>query len=238
MSDSQLSDMKDHADICPEDVIAFLKRNPKFLQQHPEACDLLVPPKTVSGKGVADFQEFMIRRLKADKEEVLETTKVIVETSRANMNNQHRVHRAVLMLLEAGSFEDFIHTITMDITAVLDVDIAALVVESNGRDIPHVHTSGVRVVPGGTIDKWMGGKDVLLQSDIQGIEPVYGGGATLVASQALLRVDISLDTPPAVLAFGSRDPMLFGEGQATDQVAFLARVVERCFRMWLQLPQA
>ena len=70
-----------------------------------------------------------------------------------------------------------------------------------------------------------------------GIEPIFGGGATLVRSQALLRVDISMDTPPAILAFGSRNPHLFEDGQATDQVAFLARVVERAFRRWLDLPQ-
>ena len=60
--------------------------------------------------------------------------------------------------------------------------------------------------------------------------------ATLVRSQILLRVDISMGTPPAILAFGSRDPAMFSDGQATDQILFLARVIERCFRSWLSLP--
>jgi uncharacterized protein YigA (DUF484 family) len=76
----------------------------------------------------------------------------------------------------------------------------------------------------------------MLQDDITGIEQIYGGGATLVRSQILLRIGISMDTPPAVLAFGSRDPGMFEEGQATDQILFLARVIERCFRTWLNLP--
>ena len=124
----------------------------------------------------------------------------------------------------------------MDLANILDVDIAVLVVESNGDDIPHVHTSGIRVIPNGTVDKWMEGQDVLLQDNISGIEAIYGGGAALVQSQILLRVSISLDTPPAILAFGSRDPNMFSEGQATDQILFLARVIERCFRTWLNLP--
>ena len=45
-----------------------------------------------------------------------------------------------------------------------------------------------------------------------------------------------MNTPPAILVFGSRDPALFQPGQATDQVMFLARVVERAFRQWLDLP--
>ena len=219
-----------------DDIIDYLRKNPKFLQQNPEAMDLLVPPKTEGGKGVADFQNYMIQRLKTDKEQAITTTREIVETSRANMNNQQRVHKAVLRLLESNSFEDFIQCITMDLATILDVDIAVLVVESNGHEIPHVHTTGIRIIPGGTVDKWMGGKAVLLQDNISGIEAIYGGGATLVKSQILLRVDISMDTPPAVLAFGSRDADMFHEGQATDQILFLARVIERCFRAWLNLP--
>lgn len=218
-----------------EDVLRFLKDNPKFLQQHPEAVDLLIPPKAAQGKGVADFQSYMIQRLKADKQDVLSSTKEIVETSRANMNNQQRIHRAVLLLLEADNFDAFIQTITMDLANILDVDISVLVVEANGRDIPHVHTTGIRVIPGGTVDKWMLGKNVLLQDNISGIEAIYGGGATLVRSQILLRVDISMNTPPAILAFGSRNPDMFQDGQATDQILFLARVIERSFRAWLNL---
>jgi uncharacterized protein YigA (DUF484 family) len=177
----------------------------------------------------------MIKRLKDDKEKVMETTQSIVENVRSNMNNQHRVHKVILRLLEARNFENFIQIITMDMSSMLDTDISVLVIESNGTDIPHIMTNGIRVLPEGTIDKWMNGQHVLLQENITGIEAIFGGGATLVQSQALLRVDVSDDTPPAILAFGSRDPLMFQDGQATDQVAFLARVVERCFRNWLSL---
>jgi len=221
----------------PDEVVAFLRDNPKFLQQNPEACDLLVPPNSDAGKNVSDFQSFMIKRLKDDKEKVLETTKEIVENARSNMNNQQRIHKAVLRLLEARNFEEFIHIITMDLSAMLDTDISVLVVESNGHDIPHIQANGIRVLPSGTIDQWMNGQDVLLQSNIGGLEAIYGGGANLVQSQALLRVDISMDTPPAIVAFGSRDPNMFTDGQGTEMVSFLAHVVERAFRQWLRLPQ-
>jgi len=232
-----LSDIKEsEIAMTDEDVLEFLKNNPSFLQNNPDAVEFLTLPKGDRGKGVADFQSYMIERLKADKEEAITSSQEIVATSRANMNNQHRVHKAVLRLLESRSFDDFIHNITIDMANILDVDIAVLVVESNGQDIPHVHTSGIRILPEGTIDQWMGDKNVMLQDNIGGIEAIYGGGANLVQSQIMLRVDISMDTPPAILAFGSRDPNMFHEGLATDQIIFLARVIERCFRTWLQLP--
>jgi len=142
----------------------------------------------------------------------METTQTIVENVRSNMNNQQRIHKAILRLLEARNFDEFIHIITMDLSAMLDTDISVLVVESNGQDIPHIHTSGIRVLPEGTIDK-------------------------LVQSQALLRIDVSMDTPPAIVAFGSRDPNMFSDDQGTEMVTFLALVMERAFRSWLQLPQ-
>ena len=221
--------------ISNDDVIAFLRSNPHFLENNPDICDLLLPPATVKGKGLADFQSYMIERLKADKAEFVENTREIIANARSNMNNQQRIHKAVLRLLEANSFDDFIHCITMDLSTLLDVDISVLVVESNGRDIPHIHHNGIRVLPPGTVNKWMKSKNVMLQDNISGIEAIYGGGAALVCSQILLRVDISMNTPPAILAFGSRDPNMFHDSQATDQILFLARVIERCFRSWLNL---
>ncbi len=231
MTDSKEIDMPR---LTADDVIEFLRDNPKFLQQNPEACDFLIPPKN-DDKNVTDFQGFMIKRLKDDKEKVIETTQSIVENVRSNMNNQQRIHKVILRLLEARNFEEFIHIITMDLSTMLDTDISVLVVESNGEDIPNITTSGIRVLPEGTIDKWMNGQNVLLQSNITGIEAIFGGGATLVQSQALLRVGISMDTPPAILAFGSRDPMMFQDSQGTELIAFLAQVVERSFRSWLNL---
>ncbi|PCK00486.1 MAG: hypothetical protein COA45_01520 [Zetaproteobacteria bacterium] len=223
--------------ISEDSVIAFLRDTPDFLKDNPQVCDFLHPPAKTEGKGLADFQSYMIKRLKADKEEVIESTREIVENARSNMNNQQRIHMGVLRVLEATSFDEFIQCITMDLATTLDVDISVLVIETNETDIPHVHQNGIRILPEGTINEWMNNKSILLQDNISGIEAIYGGGAALVRSQILLRVDISMDTPPAILAFGSRDPNMFHDGQATDQILFLARVIERCFRSWLSLPK-
>jgi len=232
-----MSDVLSKAEITKTDIIDFLSDNPSFLQDNPDVVDALIPPKKRPVKGgIADFQSYMIERLKADKDEVLNSTREIVENARSNMNNQQRIHKAVLRLLEAQTFDEFIHCITMDLSPLLDVDISVLVVESDEKDIPHINQNGIRIIPEGTVDKWMDGKNILLQDDIGGIEAIYGGGATLVCSQILLRVDISMGTPPAILAFGSRNPNMFHDGQATDQILFLARVIERCFRSWLTIP--
>lgn len=233
---SNVAAVEKEKDLSVEDILLYLKGNPSFLKDNPEAYDYLVPPtKSEQGKNVRDFQSAMIERLKGDKERVMGTARTLIENARSNMNNQQRIQNVILRLLEARNFDEFIEIITMDMATMLDTDIAVLVVETNGHDIPHVLTSGIRIVPPGTIDRWMSGKDALLQSNISGIEAIYGGAFALVQSQALLRVDISMNTPPAILAFGSRDPALFDEEQGTEQILFLARVVERAFRQWLSI---
>lgn len=220
--------------LTDDEILSWLKNNPKFLARNPEAVDLLVLPTRVNNdKKVADFQSYMIKRLKDDREDVIGHAREIVETSRANMNNQARIHNAVLLLLEATNFQDFIHTMTMDFAALLDVDVVSLVVEIDDGSIPQIDLTGVRVVGPGTIELLTKRQNITLEPAISGLEELYGGGAGLVKSQALVRLNIGGDTPPALLAFGSRNDKMFQSGMGTEQIGFLGHVIERCFRTWL-----
>lgn len=225
-------------DLSDDDIVAWLKANPDFLKKSPDAMDYLNPPRDNSnGRSVVDFRHYMVEKLKADKKMVLDTTRDIIEVSRENMNNLARIHDAVLKVLEAATFEEFVQVITTDLGVVLDCDVVALIVENKDNAVPPTQSGNIRIVPEGTIDQWMNGNDARIQSAIRGSEAVFGEAAGLVQSQALLRVDISKLTPPAILAFGSRDPEMFRDGQGTDLIAFLCGVVERCFRLWLDLPR-
>lgn len=228
---------KDKDQLSKDDIINWLRHNPDFLSRNPEVCDFLTPPKATSGKGVADFQYYMVQRLKADRDDVLESAREIVETSRTNMNNQARIHKAVLMLLEARTFEDFIRIITMDFMAILNVDIISLAVEADGQTIPQITFSGVRAMSAGTVDLLMKDRAIQLENHIHGFEDLYGGGAGLVKSQALVRLPIADGAPPALLAFGSRDPAMFEPGQGTELISFLGQVTGRMMNIWLDVEQ-
>ena len=224
------------ASLTAEEVCAYLREHPDFLVQNAEVVDHLTPPAVDRGRGVVDLQAFMVERLRGEIRTLKDQQRELITTTRANMNSQNRIHAAVLFLLDAQNFEQLIQTIATDLAVLLDLDVACLVVESNGLDIPHVHRSGVRVVEPGTIDHWLGKRDVVLNSDIQGDPEIFGPGAGLVRSEALIRLQVSSETPEGLLAFGSREPDTFHQGQGTELVCFLARVVERCIRSWLELP--
>jgi uncharacterized protein len=221
--------------ISEEDIVAFLKKDKTFFQRYPDLLDELDTPGSDHGRGVVDFQQALLNRLKADKNSAQKIQRELIETARANMSNYNRIQTAVLVLLEAESFEEFISVMTQDFPVLLDVDTVNLVIESTSKEIPFINQSGIRFARQGTVEKWLGTGDALLQNNINGAEEVFGPGAGLVKSQALLRLEISQNTPAGIMAFGSRDPEAFQPDQAIDQVGFLAQVVERCFRLWLDI---
>jgi hypothetical protein len=216
----------------PDDatVLAYLKANPDFFNAHPDAL-----PGAPQGKGVVDFQQRMLEKLKSDKSNAQRLQRELIENVRANMNNQSRIQTAVLVIMEAGSFEAFVESVVQDLPVLLDVDTVNLIIESTSKEIPFINQAGIRFAKPGTVQKWLSSGDALLQNNINGHEDLFGPGAGLVKSQALVRLEISKDTPAGIIAFGSRDPEAFQPNQAVDQIGFLAQVIERCFRIWLGL---
>ncbi len=223
-----------------DQVVEYLVRHPDFLARHPDLLARLVPPtehRESRSTGIVDFQHFMVRRLQNELARGADERREMITYARTNLNLLTRIHACVLALLEAQNFEQMIGAITGDLAVYLDVDVAALMIEADTPEPPAMRRGDIRMVRGGQIDGWLGRRDVLLRADIEGDPDIYGEAAGLVRSEALLRLDISRDAPVGMLAFGSRSPELFQDGQGTELVAFLARVVERCIRAWLDLPE-
>jgi hypothetical protein len=230
------SDRDGQSRITDADIAAWLVAHPDFLNQHPEVLARLNPPPSTRPDGVVDLQSFMVERLRAEVERLKGQQRAIISASRANHNSQNRVHAAVLFLLDAEDFEHLIQTITTDLAVLLDLDVVSLLIESNGHDIPQALTSGIRVVDEGFVAHLMGGRDIVLAGDVKGDEALFGSAAGLVRSHALARLNVSSETPPCLLALGSREPDMFHDGMRTELMSFMARVMERCIRAWLDLP--
>ncbi len=217
-------------------IMAYLVEHPDFVERHPALLRTLTPPSVDRGNGVVDFQRFMVARLQGDLDQLNLENTALIHTARANAHSQSRIHSAALALIEARSLGQLLEVLTGDLMDLLDVDVIAMVVESNGVDLPHVAASGIRIVEPGAVDGWLGRRDVLLQGGVAGDPVIYGPGAGLIQSEALLRLNISSRTPEGLVAFGSRDPELFQEGQGTELIAFLGGAIERLLRAWLDLP--
>ncbi|MEX0923604.1 MAG: DUF484 family protein [Rhodovibrionaceae bacterium] len=219
-------------------VAAFLRRHPDFLRRNPELLDAMQPPGRDKGAGVVDLQQVMVERLREELGEARQQRDELLAMGRGNLASQARIHKVMLDLLAARSFERLIETVTTDLAIALDLDIVALCVERPGDGAPTPPVAGVKCLEPGSVDAIFGpGRSILLHSDVSGDPEIFGSAAGLVASEAMMRLTISSATPPALLAFGARQTDHFHDGQGTELLAFLAQAIERLIRAWLELPE-
>jgi len=219
-----------------DEVLAYLTRHPGFLADHPELVDQLTPPAHQHGAGVVDLQQFMLQRLQAELARVKGQQRALISTSRSNLTSQTRIHAAVLALIGATSFEQLIQTVTTDLAVLLDVDVVTLCVESDTGPLPRPPLPGVQLLAAGAVDRLLGaGKDSLLEDEVRGDPILFGAGAGLVHSEALLRLSIGSHAPSGILALGSRRPHKFKAGQGTELLCFLAQALEITIFQWLDL---
>src|SRR3954464_12498025 len=113
-------------DLIAEDVAHFLRDHPDFLARNPDLLRLLTAPQLDRGAGVVDLQYHLLEKLRTQLGGMHDQQRELIATTRANLNNQNRVHAAVLFLLDAKSFEHLIQTITTDLAVLLDLDVACL----------------------------------------------------------------------------------------------------------------
>jgi uncharacterized protein YigA (DUF484 family) len=219
-------------------VIAYLRRHPDFLYRHPELLDMQSPPARHNEGPVVDLQQFMVERLRSDVAKLRANQDEIIANSRDNLGTQERIHKAVLALLEADTFEEFIEIITGDLVLLLEVDVVCLCIERTEGYNRRPKLDGLELLEQGSVDRIMGkSRQVLLRDDTTGDPEVFGGAAELVRSDALLRLKPSKAAPNALLAFGTRHPGYFHPGQGTELLSFLGRIIEFGIRSWLDLPR-
>lgn len=222
------------ARVTARQVVDYLDRHPDFLARHPDLLERQKLPTRIAGDRIADLQTYLLDRLRGDISKLRNEQDELLANSRDNLSTQDRVHRAVLALLSAGSFEQLIEIVTTDLAVLLDVDVVTLCIESDNPPKDPVRYDGLLILPPGTIDEIMGpGNEILLRDDTHGETEVFGGAAGLVRSDALIRLIAREDAPLGVIAFGTRHPGFFNPGQGTELLSFLARIIEHCIRSWL-----
>ena len=219
------------------EVVGYLRRHPDFFAEHPEILDLLTPPALATGERVVDMQQFILKRQRDDIGKLKGQQRALIGTTRANLASQTRVHTAVLTLLSASSFEQLIQIVTTDLAMLLDADVVNIGVESNGSRHHRLPHQGVQILEAGTVDRVLGPeRDVALMSDVEGDPKLFGDGADLVRSAAVLRLSVSRNAPAGLLCIGTRRPGRFHPGQGTELLGFLARSLGITIAAWLDLP--
>ena len=225
-------------EIGGREVIAYLRRHPDFLDRHPDALRLLRAPAREIGEDVVDFQHFQIERLRRDLARMNLEHRTLIAASRGNLASQSRVHKAVIAILAAPSFEQLLQTVTTDLAVLLDVDIVTIGVESTAAPAGRFALHGIHLLKAGAVDVLLGPeRAALLRVDDAGEPVLFGAAAGLVRSQALLRLTFGRGAPAGLLCIGTRQPGRFHPGLGTEGLTFLARALGITIAQWLNPPR-
>jgi uncharacterized protein len=227
----------ENAKIVADEVAAYLRKHPDFLNERPELIAALTPPMEHRGEGVVDMQHFMLQRLRGEVKLLKSQQRALLATSRSNMASQSRVHAAVLAIVAAKSFEQLIQVVTTDLAIMLDVDVVTIGVESASASQPRLPMHGVQILRRGTVEHILGDdRMTLLCDETTGDPALFGAAAGLVRSQALLRVHVGDHAPVGLLCIGTRRADRFHPGQGTELLSFLARSLELTIAAWIDIP--
>ena len=209
-------------------VTNYLRKNPDFFVRCPEVLDGLKTPARWSGDGVVDMQHYLISRSRTEIDELRDCALDVIETSRTNMSTQARAHAAVLAIMALRRWSDIVHVVTHDWPLLLDVDVVSLACEPNTSLNPWLAESDLGQLESGAIDRLLGvDQDVRLFDAIRDDGMLFGSGAGLVNSAALVRMNTLNILPPGLLALGARGST-FRPGQGTELLVFMCRVLEHC----------
>ena len=208
-------------------VADYLRDHPDFLIRNPDVLDALAPPARWSGDGVVDMQQYLINRNRSEMDELRDCAQDVIETSRSNMSTQTRAHAAVLALLATRQWGDIVHVVSHDWPLLLDVDVVSVAFEPATRPDTRLVQGDLGQLAADSIDRLLGDdQDVRLFRELNDDGSLFGSGAGLVRSAALVRMRPSDNLPAGLLALGARGAS-FHPGQGTELLTFLCRVLEQ-----------
>jgi uncharacterized protein YigA (DUF484 family) len=231
-----------NASITAEQVREFLIKNPDFIKKNPDVVTDMTAPERDLGDSVVDFQHYMVKNLQKDTKALKSRYDVLVDFCRDNMSVQSQVHHAALRLIRTRNLEQLLEAITQDLLNLFDVDVVRMAMESDTRfdtSYGEQHYSGIVFIDPGTVDAALGvKKNVLLVGDCVatppiGMEQIFSDCEDLIASCALLRLELETVGKNVILAFGVRYKERFHNGQGIELLHFLAQIVAYQMDMYL-----
>ena len=238
MTEPPATDPAADQDLLEQEVVAYLKGNPDIVKRHPDLLAALSPNRSFESTTVVDMQQFVVDRLRQQVNDLREAGHSLVHTTRTNMSVQSRTHASALALLEARDFSDLARVFSEDLPINLAVDVVTIGFETN-EDGSSALPAGAGVVcrslPHGFVDETLGmGEAAALRGSTTGDETIFGEGAGLVTSDALVRLPSRDGVPTGLFAAGARDTDTFTSDQGTELIGFLAHVAWYAVARWVR----
>ena len=214
----------------------------KLLEDTKVMNALIAANERAMGSNVVDLRGIAMERLESRLDRLEDTHRTVIAAAYENLAGTNQVHRAILQLLDALTFEDFLKALNGEVAPTLRVDKVRLVLETaQGETEAALRKLGdvLYVAETGFIGDYLSaGRNVPLRAVVlRQVQPssdaIYGDKAGWIRSEALMKLDFGKGRLPGMLCLGAEDPHQFKPNHGTDLLAFFAGVFERTMRRWL-----
>ncbi|MCA3254304.1 MAG: DUF484 family protein [Alphaproteobacteria bacterium] len=174
---------------------------------------------------VISFESRALDRLRARVAQLDEANADLLAYARGHAGAVAQIHAASLAAMEAADFAHLVHVVTADWTDILGIDAIALGLETANQ--AWRGETALQFLDRGGVDALLGsGHEVTLRSVDEGA-PLFGPAASLIRSEALVRLPARAPVPQGLLALGSRQAHSFEGTHGAELLIFLGGVVAR-----------
>ena len=229
--------------IIDDKIRDHILSEPETLLEDQDIMRALVSANEESmGANIVDLRGIAMDRLEARLDRLEDTHRSVIAAAYENLAGTNQVHRAILRLMEATEFEDFLTDLDTGVADILRLNAIRLVLESEqSADMPALARLGevLFVTDPGFADRYITRgrnlpvRQVTLRQTDGGDAVLFGNQASYIRSEACLKLDFGEGRYPGMLVMGSEDPHQFTPQQGTDLLAFFGGVFERAMRRWL-----
>lgn len=217
-------------------VRRYLIENPGLVLDDDDLGQQLVEAANANlGGNVVDMQGAVMHRMRRRMRAIEVEREEMIDAATENMESMNSIHDAVLTMLEAPTFSEFIEIVGETFGSLLDVDSVRLCLESELAEdgTPKQQGNTLLAVHPGDIDRFFLGMNwgVMMRAVEPDTLPLHTDQR--VTSEALVRLDFGEGTRPGVLVFGALDPDRFHDEQGGELLVFLGATISRVMRRWL-----
>lgn len=210
-----------------------------LLEDHDVMRALVGANEDQMGNNIVDLRSIAMERLEARFDRLEDTHRSVIAAAYDNLAGTNQVHRAILRMMDAPTFDGFLNDLASDVANTLRVDAMRLVLESNSAEADNAINAVLAFESPGFIKEYitlgrnMPARQITLRSYENAGDSLFGDRAEHIRSEACLKLDLGEGMMPGMLVMGSEDPLQFSPQQGTDLLTFFTGVFERTIRRWL-----